>query len=162
MKKVLLFTLGLSVVLLSGTSCKKSCNIPEEDTFSGAIINEVNEQRVVIYPASGGFLSSYPNGLHVTAASSPGMQDLFEVSFDGGITRQSVDFTQYNIIGYPLTVKCDASIARDLTATPGASAVFTMEIEECDQGCDELRTIENYILVDDSISNYNIVYNLVQ
>ncbi|XOV69159.1 MAG: hypothetical protein ACFHU9_08220 [Fluviicola sp.] len=161
MKKALLFTFGLSAVLFLTVSCKKNCNIPEEDTFSGPIITEVNEQKVVIYPSSGGLLSSFPNGMHITANSPVTQQEWFEVSFDGGITRQAVDFTQYNIIGYPLAVKCDAAIDRDLATNPMASsALFTMTVQECNDGCDELRTIENYILVDDSLANYTVAYQV--
>lgn len=159
MKKALLFTFGLTAVLMTSVSCKKNCNIPEEDTFSGPIITEMNEKKVIIYPSSGGLLSSFPNGMHISSNSPQVQQDWFEVSFDGGITRQAVDFTQYNIIGYPLAVKCDAAIDRALTTNPMASsALFTMTVQECNDGCDELRSIENYILVDDSMANYAVEF----
>lgn len=161
MKKALLFTFGLSAVLMTTVSCKKNCNIPEEDTYSGPIITEVNDQKIIIYPSSGGLLSSFPNGMHITANSLQVHKDWFEVSFDGGITRQAVDFTQYNIIGYPLAVKCDASIDRALTTNPMAnSALFTMTVQECNDGCDELRTLENYILVDDTMANYTVAFQV--
>jgi len=161
MKKALLFTFGLSAVLMTTISCKKSCNIPEEDTYSGPIISEVNETKVIIYAHPGGLLESFPNGMHITSNSPIGQQEWFEVSFDGGITRQPVDFTQYNIIGYPLVVKCDAAIDRSLTTNPTAnSALFTMTVEECNDGCDELRSLENYILVDDTMANYTVAFQV--
>jgi len=161
MKKALLFTFGLSAVLMTSVSCKKNCNIPEEDTYSGPIITEVNNTKVIIYPSSGGLTSSFPNGLHVSANSPQVQQDWFEVSFDGGVTRQAVDFSQYNIIGYPLAVTCDASIDRTLTTNPlASSALFTMTVQECNDGCDELRSLENYILVDDSMANYTVAYQV--
>lgn len=163
MKKALLYTFGLSVVMMTGVSCKKNCTIPEEDVYIGPIITEMNEQPVVIYPSSGGLLSSFPSGMHITANSLQVHQDYFEVSFDGGITRQAVDFNNYNIIGYPLTVKCDASVERELAPnTLSGAALYTMRIEECNDGCDELRTLENYILVDDTMANYSITFNVVQ
>ena len=163
MKKALLYTFGLSVVLMTGVSCKKNCNIPTEDVYEGPIITEMNEKAVVIYPSSGGLLSSFPNGMHITTNSPVVQQEWFEVSFDGGLTRQAVDFNNYNIIGYPLAVKCDASVKRTLTPnTLASTALFQMEIEECNDGCDELRTLENYILVDDSMANYSIVFNVIQ
>mmetsp|Transcript_1850 Transcript_1850/g.2263 ORF Transcript_1850/g.2263 Transcript_1850/m.2263 type:complete len:173 (-) Transcript_1850:80-598(-) len=161
MKKALLFTVGLSAVLMTTVSCKKNCNIPEEDTFSGPIITEVGDQKIIIYPASGGLLGSFPNGMHITANSPQTQQDWFEVSFDGGVTRQALDFNQYNIIGYGLQVKCDASIDRALTTNPMAnSALYTMTVQECNDGCDELRSLENYILVDDSMANYSIAFQV--
>jgi len=160
MKKALLLTLGLSTVLFATVSCKKDCNIPEEDEFSGVIISKVNDNNVIIYPSSGGKLSSFPNGLHVSSNSPQIQQDWFEVSFDGGVTRQPIDFSQYNVIGYPLAVKCDASVGRDLTVNPlTGEGVFTMTVQEC-EGCDELRSLENYILVDDSLANYSISYSI--
>lgn len=160
MKKALLFTVGLSAVLITSVSCKKNCDIPEEDTFSGPIISEVNESKVVIYPAAGGLL--VPGGLHLTSATSPSTQSKFQVSLDGGLTRQQVDFNQYNIIGYPLAVQCDAAIERDLTVNPVTqTALYTMTVRECNDGCDETRNLENYILVDDSLANYNITYDVV-
>ncbi len=163
MKKALLYTFGLSVLLMTGVSCKKNCNIPEEDIYVGPIITEMNEKAVVIYPSSGGLLSSFPSGMHITANSPQAQQDWFEVSFDGGLTRQALDFNNYNIIGYPLAVKCDASVERKLEPnTLSGNALFTMTIEECNDGCDELRTLENYILVDDSMANYSITFNVVQ
>jgi len=159
MKKALLYTFGLSVVLMTGVSCKKDCDIPETDVYEGPIITEVNEKAVVIYPGSGGIISSFPDGMHLTANSLPEHQSWFEVSFDGGLTRQPVDFNNYNIIGYPLSVKCDASIKRTLTPNPTAgTALYTMEVEDCIDGCDVVRSLENYILVDDSMANYSINY----
>lgn len=161
MKKALLFTFGLSAILMTSISCKKSCNIPEEDTYSGPIISEVNDTKVIIYPSSGGLLTSFPNGMHITNSSPQAHQDWFEVSFDGGITRQPVDFSQYNIVGYPLVVKCDAAIDRALTTNQiSGSALFTMTVEECNDGCDELRSLENYILVDDTMANYSFAFQV--
>lgn len=163
MKKALLYTFGLSVILMTGVSCKKNCTIPEEDTFSGPIITEVNDLNVVIYPSSGGLLTSFPSGMHITSNSQQIYKDYFEVSFDGGLTRQPVDFTQYNIIGHPLAVKCDASVDRALaTNFLSGSAVYTMTVEECNDGCDELRSLENYILVDDSMANYNVTFSVIK
>lgn len=163
MKKALLFTFGLSVVLMTGVSCKKNCNIPEEDSFSGPIINTSGENNVVIYPQTGSLLLSFPNGMIVNSASTQGEQDLFQVSFDGGLTRQAIDYSQYSVIGYPLDVKCDASVDRSLSPNfVSGTALYRMTVQECSD-CDEVRTLENWILVPDSITtNYTVTFDVVQ
>jgi hypothetical protein len=163
MKKSILFTLGLSVILMTSVSCKKACDIPEEDTYSGSIIHEVDGKAVVIYPSSGGLLDSYPNGLNINSSSAAIEQDRFEVSFDGGITRQNVDFSQYTILGYKLTTACDAAIDRSVVVDDiNGFVTFTTTVTECKEGCNELRNIENYVLVPAFDPSYPVVYNIVQ
>lgn len=162
MKRSFVFALSLIAVMLVGVSCKKKCTIPEEDTYSGSIVYEMNDKPVVIYPSAGGMI--VPGGLIVHNGSSQPNKDKFEVSFDGGLTRQSVDFSQYTIMGYPLTVKCDAAIDRNVVIDDLNNIVtFSVKVQECDNGCDDLRSIENYVLVPAFDPNvYTVVYTVDQ
>ena len=156
MKKGLVLALSLFVLLGTGVSCKQKCNIPEEDTVSGVIVPDV-----VIYPQSGGMI--IPSGLHIHSGTSQSTKDKFEISMDGGISRQSVDYSQYNILGYPLTVSCDAAIQREVIIDDINQFVyFNVKVDECKDGCDELRNIENYVLVPAFNPSYTIVYTVDQ
>lgn len=118
---------------------------------------------VVIYSSSGGLLDSYPNGLNINSTSQPIEQDRFEVSFDGGITRQNVNFSQYTILGYKLTVACDAHLDRSVVVDDiNGFVTFTTTVTECKEGCSELRNVENYVLVPAFNPSYPVVYNVVQ
>ncbi len=155
MKKGILFTLSVATLLFVGMSCKKKCSIPDEDTISGDIV------EAVIYPSTGGLI--VPGGLHVHSGSTQSQQDKFEVSFDGGITRQSVNYAEYNILGYPLTVECDVAIDRNVEIDDINQLVtFTVTVHNCKNGCDELRNVENYVVVPAFDPTYNIVYNVIE
>lgn len=153
MKKTILLTLGVAALLFVSVSCKKKCDIPEENTNSGSIIESV------IYPSAGGLI--VPNGLHIHSGSSQNAQNSYEVSLDGGFTVQSVDYSQYNILGYPLTVNCDVAIDREVLIDDLNQIVtFNVIVYDCENGCDQPRNIENYILVPAFDPNYAIVYNV--
>lgn len=153
MKKTILLTLSIAAILFVGVSCKKKCDIPEENTNSGVIVESV------IYPSSGGLI--IPSGLHIHSGSSQVAKDYYEISLDGGFTRQSVDYNQYNILGYPLTVNCDVAIDREVLVDDVNQIVtFNVIVYDCANGCDQPQSIENYVLVPAFDPNYSIVYNV--
>jgi len=155
MKKGILFTLSVATLLFVGLSCKKKCDIPEKDSISGEII------EAVIYPSTGGMI--VPGGLHIHSGTNQTEKDKFQVSFDGGITVQSVDYSQYTILGYPLAVECDVAIDRSVVVDDLNQLVtFTVKVHNCNNGCTELRNIENYVIVPAFDPTYNIVYTVDQ
>lgn len=153
MKKGLILSLLFVGTSLLFVSCKKKCDIPESDTISGKIID------CVIYPSTGGMI---PNGgLHVYAGQ--GMENNFEVSYDKGVTIQSIDYSQYNILGYPLVVNCDVALERNVEIDDLNQIVtFTVTVHDCKSGCDEARNVENYVLVPAFPTSYTIVYNVIE
>ena len=104
-----LFTglLFCSVLLLSFSSCKK-CVVPETDTNTGEIQNDV-----ILYTKSGNFASNMGGNYLVTGSSIHA--DRFEVSFNGGVTKQDINWNNYNVVGYPVEVNCKASFTRNVS-----------------------------------------------
>lgn len=161
MKKTAVFALSLIAVMLVGVSCKKKCDLPEEDTYSGIIIHEVNDKNVVIYPESGELTGNFIDyHLDANHSYSPG----YEISLDGGVTRISLNTAEYNILANPCVIACDAAIARDVVYDAANDFyTYTVTVTECASTCSEERLIENYVLIPaiDPASTviFNVVYN---
>ncbi len=140
----------LSILLVFSTSSCKKCKLSEGEQNSGMII-----QDVIIYPDSG-YLTEYGGAKHVYGGS--GYEDRFEVSFDGGATREPVNYSQYSILSNAISVPCEASLNRSVTYN-AALDFYTYELsgETCN-GCGTERYIENYVLVEAIPGGAVIVY----
>lgn len=160
MKKTVVFALSLIAVLLMGVSCKKKCTIPEEDTYSGIIISEVNDKPVVVYPESGSMTGNMGGDYHIDANSA--YQGGYEISLDGGVTRISLNTNEHNLLANPCLVKCDAAIDREVIYDAlNDFYTYTVTVTECDNGCDEQRIIENYVLIPAIDPNSTIIYKVI-
>jgi len=156
MNKNLLFTFLTIIVSISFlSSCKKKCVIEKEDTQGGAIIAES-----LVYPENG-MQTDNLNGTseyHIHANSL--YADTYEYSIDGGYTKQNLDYNQYHILAYPMTLKCNASFERTVTIDATNQIVtYNIKATECKDNCDELRTVENYVLVPAFPESWLVVYN---
>jgi len=162
MKKITTLSIAICAIMLLSVSCKKSCDLEQDDESSGAVVSEHPSTKglVVIYPSSG-YLTSSMAGDYVVDANDS-YADEFEVSFDGGITKAPVNYGQYTILGLPIDVECDAWVERNVEIDDlNGIVTYTVTVHECGQGCDELRRLENYVLVPTFPSNYSVFYNVI-
>ncbi len=152
-KKPLLFGLLMAVtVLFSTTSCKK-CSVAEEDSSSGLIV-----ANAIIYPSNGGLADNMGGNYHITASSN--YADNFEVSFDGGLTRQAIDYNQYHVLGLPMTINCEASFDRVISVNSVlATTTYTVTATTC-ESCEQEYKVENWVLTT-PLPAYTIVYDPV-
>ena len=146
----------LLLTSLGATSCKKKCVIDKEDTVSGAIVEDA-----IIYhvghagPNNGYHLTTDVNGIEI-AGSSVGL----EVSYDEGRTRQSIDFSTYDVLLNPAVLSCESQVDKNVTFDNTNNTVtYTVKVTNCGL-CDERYTAENYVLVPNIPSNYTVVYNV--
>lgn len=150
-----------SLITLVSVSCEERCNLPE-GVDSGAIIQQINGDEVIVYPSSGSvFTNQLAGQFHEDGTSE--YAESFTVSLDGGYTRIPVDYSQYIVIANPThAVKCDATLDRNVTIDDAAQTViYTVSVNECDKGCDELRQPENWVLIPRPTlgpSNYTYLY----
>jgi formylglycine-generating enzyme required for sulfatase activity len=121
-------------------------------TNTGAIVEDV-----VLYPESG-FMTGNMGGNYVITGSS-GYADKFEMSLSQG-ERTPVNFSNFNILAFPVTAKCNASYERNVDINNTTQTVtYTINVTQC-SNCPEERTSENYVLVPVFPSTYNVVYDL--
>lgn len=161
MKKFTLLSLAIAMVMALSVSCKKKCSIAEDDSYSGDIVwvdQDANEIPV-IYPTSGYMTDNMNGQFHIT--ESHAYSELFEVSFNGGVTKAPINYTQYNLLCYPIQVACDVAVSRTVTIDHANSIVtYSIGVDDCKDGCDELRTLENYILVPAFPESYTVIYDV--
>lgn len=152
MKRVL----GISILLLTAgsfSSCKKSCIVDE--TYVGAAIvfadaNEDGANDVIVIPDAGYQTSNNPD---YTIDENHIYFDRYKVSFDGGMTKVPVDYSQYIIFANPKKVPCNASLERKVEVTGGFSntVVYSVSVtNDCSDRCadeNDEYILENYILV---------------
>lgn len=145
--------LFLVVLGLGTTSCKKKCVIEKEDSDLGAIISESQTgEEVVIYHS--GYAGANV-GNHITS----NWNDI-EVSFDGGQTREPINFSQYHVLRNPVTTTCEASIEREvLFNTTAQTVTYKVRVVNC-AGCDDKYNAENYVLVPAIPSSYTVLFDV--
>ncbi len=148
----------LILVLLTAfgsTSCKKVCDIEGEDTNEGAIITESSTgEKIVFYPST--FTQNWSN--HITA-THPHANNI-EISFDGGQTRQAVNWNQYHVLRNPVKSSCESVLNREVIInTTNQTATYNIDVTNC-SACDQQYNLENYVLVPAIPSNYTVSFNV--
>ncbi len=147
--KSLFLSLIAALTLLSTNSCKK-CDVGDS-VDSGSIV-----QDVIIYPSSGHMTDNLSGDYHITGNHN--YADRFEVSFDGGHTRQPVNYGAYDILANPMTINCEASFTRDVSID-GLNNIVRYEVNAVTcSSCKNARTVENYVLVPKLSSGATILY----
>lgn len=143
----------LSILLILGaTSCKKKCVIEKDDVNGGSII-----QDVIFYPASG-YMTGNMGGNYVINASHP-YANKIQIGFTEG-EKVPVNYSNYTVLCYPTTAKCNASYERTVTIdnTLG-TVVYKIVVTQC-ANCEETRATENYVLVPVFPSSYFVYYDV--
>lgn len=83
-----------------------------------------------------------------------------EMSTDGGVTYEPVDFTKYSVFSLPTTATCSAGYNRSVTLSEGAQVVtYTVSITECDY-CEGTVSIDNWVLTSAIPGNYTPVFDI--
>ncbi|MCH2229955.1 MAG: hypothetical protein MK105_06395 [Crocinitomicaceae bacterium] len=140
-KKPFILGLLLAVIVLFSTSSCKKCSVAETDVNSGLI-----HPTAIIYPESGGIMSNLGGNYHITAASN--YASSFEVSFDGGLTREAIDYSQYNVIGLPMVINCEASFNRSVTVNDNLqTTTYAVTATTCST-CEQAYNVENWVLTE--------------
>lgn len=163
MKKLATLSIAIIAVVLLSVSCNKGCDMDADDMSTGAVIanNPGNaEQVVVIYPSSGQMTGNMAGDYHINATNN--YAGNFELSFDGGQSKAPVNYGSYSILANPVVVGCDAWLERNVVFDDiNFIVTYTVTVHECKNGCDEARSLENYVLVPTIPSNYFINYVVV-
>lgn len=140
-------------VSISMTSCKKKCVIDGEDTLSGDYVKE----EVVFYPESG-YMTSNMGGNYVINAAHPYADRIF-VNING-TGKVPVNYSNFTVLCYPITAKCNAKYDRTVTIdNANQSVVYKIAVTQCDN-CKEERMTENYVLVPAFPANYSVSYDI--
>ena len=144
------FILGLLLavtVIFSTTSCKK-CSVAESDVNSGLI-----HPTAIVYSSINA--ESLEGNYHVTGISQFATD--FEVSFDGGLTRQAIDYSQYNVLGLPMNINCEASFNRSVTVNDNLLiTTYAISATTC-SSCEQTYTVDNWVLTE-TLPAYTIEY----
>ncbi|OFZ44164.1 MAG: hypothetical protein A3D92_07350 [Bacteroidetes bacterium RIFCSPHIGHO2_02_FULL_44_7] len=132
-------------------SCKK-CTVADESSDTGLIIPDV-----VIYPGAG-YMTGEMNGYYLVDGNSP-FADKFQVSFDGGITKEDVDWSIYDILANPMTVDCKASFIREVNFDYVLDQVFYNVIATTCESCENPRFVENYVLIPKVPTGFTVYFD---
>ncbi|MFT6503800.1 MAG: hypothetical protein ACJASQ_003938 [Crocinitomicaceae bacterium] len=163
MKKLATLSIAIIAIALLSVSCNKGCDLDTDDMSTGAVIatNPNNaDQLVVIYPSAGQMTGSMGGDYHINGTDSYASN--FEVSFDGGQSKAPVNYGAYSILANPVVIGCDAWVERNVVFDDiNFIVTYTVTVHECNNGCDESRTLENYVLIPSVPSNYFVNYVIV-
>lgn len=144
------FILGLLMavtVLFSTTSCKK-CSVAESDVNSGLI-----HPTAIVYSSMNS--ESLQGNYHITGISQHAPN--FEVSFDGGITREAIDYGQYDVLALPMPINCEASFNRSVTVNDDLLlTTYAVTATTC-SSCEQTYSVDNWVLTS-NLPAYTIEY----
>lgn len=153
MKRSISITLSLALLAVFSiglSSCNK-CTVAEEDSNTGIIISEVNGKSVVLYVTA-------PFSTNHITGNTPESETV-EVSFDGGESREPVNWSIYDVLMNPMTIKCKASFVRDVTVDNNLGYVFyNVDAKTC-SSCENDRIVHNYVLVPKINSGYTVFFD---
>lgn len=141
--KLLIIT---ALLLWMNQSCKKVCDFPKEDLYTGDIVLDAN---VLGYNSGGTKLVRYTEDLN----------NPIVVSFDKGYTYVPVDYSKYTVMNFPVSVGCNTHFEKDVTINTATSKVtYTLEINACPD-CEEQYRQDNWVLVPKFSTNFQVVYS---
>ena len=148
----ILYFLLVSTFVFS--SCKKNC-IQGNDIFSGDIIT-----NAVVLTNHGIISSKFPDSTFVVNSLTPSnVRNYFTVRFDQDQVM-AIDYSKYNIIGYPTNVDCSSVFERNVTIDNTKQTVtYSIIITHCDE-CSGVYTAENWVLVPKFPSNYKVIHDV--
>lgn len=132
-------TLLLSILFISFTSCK-NCKVEGDHTHDGLIVKES-----IVYPPSGNITHSMAGNYHIYNGG-PHSNGNWQISFDGGVTKQALDFSIYSVVACPTTVKCGSIFTRSFVQELTGEMTYTVRAETC-KHCKMTTYVENYSLV---------------
>ncbi len=137
------------LVMFAFSACNKKCKFDKQDSSTGDIV-----QDVIIYQQDNF------GGMKVIIRGNSSFADRFQVSFDGGVTKQNIDYNTYNLINFPTTTKCDAVFTRDVKRIDAdLSLRYNITFEDCDK-CQSDVTLDNFVLVPAFPQTYTVEYTL--
>lgn len=83
-----------------------------------------------------------------------------EVSFDGGVTYEPVDFSKYTVFALPTTASCSSGYNRNVLANDaGQTVTYSITITECDY-CEGTTTIPNWVLTTKVPASYTPIFEV--
>ena len=144
--------LSLLFVITSLSSCNKKCVISKETIDGGVII-----KNVIFHPNSGNMTPSMGGNYNINA-NHP-YADRIEVAINGA-GKAPVDYSQYNVLCYPIKTKCNASFERTVTVDAASqSVIYKIVATQCGN-CEEEWLTENYVLVPAFPASYSVTYDV--
>lgn len=154
MKKIVLFPLMFLTVSLLSVGCVKKCKLTKDNVDTGAIITDAS-----IYPNSGYLTDNMGGEFHIDGDHLFAQE--FQISFDSGKSKQTPNYSAYNILANPTLTLCDAAFERQVVIDDiNQTVTYTVKITECSTTCDNERYVENYVLVPAFPDSYTVVYNV--
>lgn len=151
MNTTLLATILLVSSLMMG--CNKKCDLGQ-DVTSGQI-----KTGVSVFPDSGYLTAGLNPDQYLITASHPYAQR-YQISFDQGLTKGNVNYNEYSILAYPMTVSCFAQFTRNVTIDDVNGVVkYTVKVKDCGR-CEEERLIENYVIIRSVPDSYTVLFDV--
>lgn len=141
------------LVAIISLGCKKKCDLGT-DVTSGEIKSEIS-----VFPDAGYLTSDLTSDQYLITANHQ-YANRFKVSPDKGITKGDVNYSEYSILCYPMTVSCFAQFTRDVKIDDINGVVkYTIHVKDCGK-CEEDRYIENYTVIRAIPDTYTILYDV--
>jgi hypothetical protein len=126
--------------------------VNKEIVDGGAIID-----NVIFYPNSGNITPSMGGNYNINV-NHP-YANTIKIAIDGA-GKVPVNYSQYNVLCYPLRTKCNASFERTVTIDDATqSVVYKIVATQCGN-CEQEWLTENYVLVPVFPSSYTVSYDV--
>ncbi len=142
----------MAVVTFLSIGCKKKCDLGQ-DIISGEIKSDIS-----VFPEAGYLTADLSNDQYLITADHP-YADRYQISADRGMTKSDVNYNEYSILCYPMTVSCFAQFDRSVAIDDVNGVVkYTIKVKDCGK-CKEDRYVENYVVIRAIPSSYLIIFD---
>lgn len=146
------FLAAMALVTFLSIGCNKKCDLGKDIT-SGEIKADVS-----VFPESGYLTAGLTIDQYLITADHP-YADRFQISHDLGITKSDVNYNEYSILCYPMSVSCYAQFDRNILIDDNNGVVkYTIKVKDCGK-CEEDRYVENYVVIRSIPDSYSVIYD---
>lgn len=150
---VVVVALASTLLFSTATSCKKKCDLGE-NINSGDI-----KQNISIFPESGYLTANLSSDQYLITGSHQ-YANAYKISADDGVTKTAVNYNEYSILCYPVTVNCFAKFDKDVQIDDAGQVIkYKIRVKDCGK-CDTKRYVENYVAIRAVPDSYTVIFDV--
>ncbi len=152
--------ISLLIILLTGIfwSCEKLCVLPEQIVGTGEIISNAKVSTVNKH------LNEIPQKEAGKCIQSDSQNiDNLQVSFDGGMYYQTIDFSKYSVLEKGVnTGGCSVVFERNVSKNiKHKKILYTITVHQCGD-CKKLNISWNWVLVPKIPEDYTVEFKVIE
>lgn len=140
------------IIIFLSLSCKKECELPEETIGSGLIVSNGSIIDTTLF-------LGIESKDYVIRTDSQNVFNL-KVSFDNNLTKDSIDFSKYTVLGKYASGQCRVVFERDVSKNKEQKKyIYTIRVKECGN-CESITGYINWVLIPKIEEDFSVSFKV--